>query len=285
MKINKQNYRNFLLDYLDNELSEEESMLFQDFMEKHNEIKREFLSLQKIKLPVSEEVIFPNKNTLYRSKRSNSGHKWWLWTAAAVFAGLLFFTQYNWHIFTQDNTEVSLAKNTQPHPSLKGNHKDKAQKESISSSNHAPRVATTAPHTNSPVKEEKKQASTVKHPLAINRKEGGTSAKVRAQKGTIKPIKTVISYKSVEKKSFYPELTSASLAVNEHIISKDSPKTSSKKRTSQLVKKNKWEINITKEEDTTLTDRIYALQDKITHPIKTLNIKQVKIGNISLQFN
>ncbi len=283
MTINKQNYSDFLLDYLDNELSEEEHIQFLAFMEEHDDIKEEFLLLQKTKLSADEEIVFPSKNSLYRSESKPFRNKWWLWAAAAVAAGLFFFTQYHRHSLINHNHKTKFTQTTPPRPFSEKPHKEKRPNGATKNLTSAPRVADNHTASQPIVKGKGKQAATTSASTRKHKKGIAISAPSYLKK-KITPIESPLTDTKPAKQSFYPKLKKPrSLAANENRPSKK-PKNRSIYHPS-LSKGNKWKIKIAQEGDTTITDKIYALQEKITHPIKALNIKQVKIGKFSLQFN
>jgi hypothetical protein len=68
MDINKQNYEEFFLLYIDNELSEQEKIQVNLFVLQHPELQAELESLQAVTLPASnKEVLMPNKQYLYKN--------------------------------------------------------------------------------------------------------------------------------------------------------------------------------------------------------------------------
>ena len=69
MNINKTNYENYFLLYIDKELSVSEEAAVESFVHKNTQYANELASLQKAKLsPVTstDKVIYPNKTLLYR---------------------------------------------------------------------------------------------------------------------------------------------------------------------------------------------------------------------------
>lgn len=64
MEINKDNYEIFFLDYHEGNLSAEMQAEVVLFLQQHPEFKAEFESFEMINLPVAENVLFPDKNSL-----------------------------------------------------------------------------------------------------------------------------------------------------------------------------------------------------------------------------
>ncbi|TAN18063.1 MAG: hypothetical protein EPN37_05825 [Chitinophagaceae bacterium] len=103
MKINMNNYEEFMLSFVDNELSEEDTGKLMQFLEQHQDLQRELRVLQATKLPSDEKIIFPDKDLLYR-KEAVSPKKafftlrspWVPAAAAACLALLLLFSLHPW---------------------------------------------------------------------------------------------------------------------------------------------------------------------------------------------
>jgi hypothetical protein len=77
------NYQEWLTIYIDNELSFQQRTEVEDFVAAHPQIKKELEILQRIKLQ-PEEIIFTNKELLYRREEKVRIMSWWRITAAAV---------------------------------------------------------------------------------------------------------------------------------------------------------------------------------------------------------
>ncbi len=65
MKINRNNYENHVIDYLEGNLSEEVNKAFELFLDQHQDIKNEIIDLLDISLP-SDFTVFENKEKLKR---------------------------------------------------------------------------------------------------------------------------------------------------------------------------------------------------------------------------
>lgn len=103
MKINMNNYEEFMLSFVDNELSEEDTEELMQFLEQHHDLQHELRVLQATKLPSDEKIIFPDKGLLYR-KETVSPKKvfftprrpWITAAAAACLALLLLLSLHPW---------------------------------------------------------------------------------------------------------------------------------------------------------------------------------------------
>lgn len=89
MKINKENYEMFLMQYADNELDDNELKELMSFIEIHPDVKDEFLTFKNIKINVDENEKFENKQLLYKKTTALNYLKYALPFAASLY--LLFF--------------------------------------------------------------------------------------------------------------------------------------------------------------------------------------------------
>jgi len=67
MNINLHNYETFFLLYVDNELSASERKAVEEFVDKHEEVREEFLQIKDSVLPI-EDISFPVKKELYKAQ-------------------------------------------------------------------------------------------------------------------------------------------------------------------------------------------------------------------------
>ena len=68
MSINMNNYEEWMVAFIDGELSVEEISEFNLFLEKNPALKGELEDYKSLQLEANEEVIFENKNTLYKKE-------------------------------------------------------------------------------------------------------------------------------------------------------------------------------------------------------------------------
>lgn len=81
--ISLANYEEWLTMYIDNELSSQQRTEIEDFVAAHPQIKKEFEILQWTRLQ-PEEIIFTDKESLYRREEKIRAMPWWRIAAAAV---------------------------------------------------------------------------------------------------------------------------------------------------------------------------------------------------------
>jgi hypothetical protein len=83
--INMNNYEEWLLSYIDNELTAQETKDVEEFVAKHPAVKKELELFQKTKSQ-PEAIVFPEKESLYRREEKVRvvAMRWWRIAAAAV---------------------------------------------------------------------------------------------------------------------------------------------------------------------------------------------------------
>jgi len=94
--INLDNYSEWLLLYTDNELSASQKLAVVNFVSQHPVVKKELDILLQTKLQAEENIVFPNKELLYRTATIDDKErkpiiaiKWWrVAVAAALFLAL-----------------------------------------------------------------------------------------------------------------------------------------------------------------------------------------------------
>lgn len=94
--INLNNYEQWLIMYVDDELSEEEKITVEKFAETHPHVREELAIFLQTKLQ-PEELVFPNKETLYKREKTVRviSMQWWRVAVAAVLiisAGVTFYS-------------------------------------------------------------------------------------------------------------------------------------------------------------------------------------------------
>lgn len=87
--INENNYKEIFILYHDHELSAEQKIETEDFLEHFPQFKTEFKLFEKAKLTPDSSIIFPDKKQLYRKEKTGKVIPliFWRAIAAAVFIG------------------------------------------------------------------------------------------------------------------------------------------------------------------------------------------------------
>ncbi len=114
--INMSNYEEYLISYIDDELNTAERKAFETFAASHPQVKEELSVYMQTKLHPEEEIVFANKEVLYRKEEKVRviSMQWWkIAVAAAVIlvAGVGTFTV----LTKKDNsTTIDVATNNDP---------------------------------------------------------------------------------------------------------------------------------------------------------------------------
>lgn len=292
MKINKHNYESFLLDYIDDELTKAEADLLLKYLRQHPELQEELQVLQKTKLK-TEEICFPDKTILYRSeskKKKGAVIPWArLGVAAAVAACLLaiIIFSFNREKRADPGPNVAVLKKGRPavlpaKPEERVPYEDpkKAPVDSVKSQQTLP--ASTIPHI----------ASRISLP--------GSNSSPPVSVAKLQEKNKKKSYSAIDKIPVHPLHPEETLAINaklgkiqsrEAVLSpqatiNDKSIAASGELTPKNITSPLQQIRDNKESfDSTVTDKVFALHEKMRHPLKALNIKKVRIGNFSLVFN
>jgi hypothetical protein len=126
ISINTDNFEEWLLSYTDNELSAEQKIAVEQFLAAHSVIKTELEFLQKTKLRPDEEIVFSNKEILYRKEEKVRvvAIRWWRIAVAAAL--LLAVSTTTLILFNNKNNHAGIAsdkveekKSIQDNPAVK----------------------------------------------------------------------------------------------------------------------------------------------------------------------
>ncbi len=90
MSINKINYEQFAMDYLEGNLNGQQLRDMEQFLERHPDIKKELEEMELFYLEADEDIVFDQKESLIKETEPEaiivSGYrKWWLMSSIAVF--------------------------------------------------------------------------------------------------------------------------------------------------------------------------------------------------------
>lgn len=118
--VNGENYEEFFVLYGDDELTNEEKDLVEQFVYKHPQYQAEFELIQQVKLVPDKALGFPDKTYLHRSEKDDSkivAIPWWRISAAAI--ALLLIGSFAWYISVQNNGIEIASREKETEPSLK----------------------------------------------------------------------------------------------------------------------------------------------------------------------
>jgi hypothetical protein len=131
--INMNNYEEWLVLYVDSELSKEEGMAVEKFAAEHPSVQSELHLFQQTKLHL-HEISFPDKNLLYRNKEKANiiTLTWWRIAAAAMLviaAGITLYSIFNKRndIAVKDRIAVKEQKQTPAESVLPGHESPKQE--------------------------------------------------------------------------------------------------------------------------------------------------------------
>lgn len=93
MSINKNNYEEWIVAFLDNELSADQVLAFEKFMDENPALKSELAAYQNVKFAPTDHIVFENREALYQKNEALVLLKkiWPLAAALVLFLGLLPF--------------------------------------------------------------------------------------------------------------------------------------------------------------------------------------------------
>ncbi|WP_207511544.1 hypothetical protein [Longitalea luteola] len=126
--VNEANCEEFFVLYGDDELTNEEKDLVEQFVYKHPQYQAEFELIQQVKLVPDKTLSFPDKTYLYRSEEEDSkvvAIPWWRISAAAI--AFLIIGSLAWYISIKNNGVEIAGREKETKPSghvttpLKGN--------------------------------------------------------------------------------------------------------------------------------------------------------------------
>ena len=107
LPVNRNNYEEWFVLYTDNELSDEQKLAVEKFAAANPSVQKELELFQKTKLQPEEDIVFLNKESLYRREEKVRvvSIKWWRMAAAAVL--LIGFSAVGYIMFNQKPTNNS----------------------------------------------------------------------------------------------------------------------------------------------------------------------------------
>lgn len=96
--VTLQNYEEYIMLYVDEELDVASVKALMDFLDEHPELKKELELYQKTKLPVEDELFFAGKEQLFKKPvRTISVNRWMLYGIAAGLLLLIGLATIKWN--------------------------------------------------------------------------------------------------------------------------------------------------------------------------------------------
>jgi hypothetical protein len=156
MQINRQTYEEFFLLYTDGELNLDEKKAVEDFIIENPDLKEELILMQEVTFAPDEEIIFENKESLYREEeRKVIPLPWFKLAAAAIL--LIALGISGWLYLGEKNTvKTNTVASSEKTPEQK--HPLKIVEPSITTSNDVA-ASPAEPVTKKPVTESIRQKS------------------------------------------------------------------------------------------------------------------------------
>lgn len=115
--MNLENYEKYALDYLEGQLTSEQKMVFELFLQDHPQIKAELEELAEIRLVANPAVKYPDKSKLYRNGniRPFPLFRWGVAASVLLLIGFgLFYRKWEQVEFSSDRAEWTAATEEKP---------------------------------------------------------------------------------------------------------------------------------------------------------------------------
>ena len=106
--INEDNYKEYFLLYVDEELNVGEKKAVEEFVSSNNDKQNELLLFQQVKLQAEEDIVFRNKDTLYRTEKQPIRIIPMRWISVAAAAAVILTGIAVW---TTSNEEETIHEN------------------------------------------------------------------------------------------------------------------------------------------------------------------------------
>jgi hypothetical protein len=104
--INHQNYQEYLLSYIDNELSNEQKNSVEALIKYNPGKKAELDTLQRVKLDAAEKIVFENKAVLYRTEKGSARILPFYWMRVAAAASVILIASVIWWTTTNNTDDL-----------------------------------------------------------------------------------------------------------------------------------------------------------------------------------
>jgi len=151
LSIDQSNYEEYFVLYGDDELTNEQKDLVEQFVYRNSQYQADFELIQQVKLQPDRHTVFPDKTHLYRSEQKDEKVfvlRWWKIAAAAIV--FIFLSGLSWYFISKDNTTPVIVKKT-PSQTIKipvPGHQQKPQENIVQTSPIVPSGIT--PEINNP---------------------------------------------------------------------------------------------------------------------------------------
>ncbi len=117
MIINKFNYENYAIDYLDGQLDPEEQRAMDTFLQAHPAIKQELAALATFEMPLFADISYPDKSELKKQEKLWINSYWIKAACLLVLLGLtLFLFKDEFSSPTNVQKEIAIAQDVKSVP-------------------------------------------------------------------------------------------------------------------------------------------------------------------------
>jgi hypothetical protein len=130
MNINKNNYEEYFINYIENELSDAERKAVELFVAENIDLKNELELFESTKLEADEKIIFTNKNELFKKEETKIIAWKWNLNTWAIAAMLVLAVGTGWWMFQHSEHSNQLSvKSEMPKVDSLANSKSEIQNE------------------------------------------------------------------------------------------------------------------------------------------------------------
>jgi hypothetical protein len=109
MNINRNNYEEYFINYMENELTAAERKAVEAFVEANPDLKNELELFESAKLIADEKIIFTNKNELFKKEETKIIAWKWNFNAWAIAAMLVLAVGTGWWMFQHSENSNQLS--------------------------------------------------------------------------------------------------------------------------------------------------------------------------------
>ncbi|MEI9908502.1 MAG: hypothetical protein WDO71_01835 [Bacteroidota bacterium] len=261
--ISMNNYEEWLLSYTDNELTAEERKDVEGFVAEYPSVKKEFDLLQQTKLQ-PEEIVFPDKESLYRKEEKVRvvAMRWWRIAAAAVLLIGISTTAIVLINNKSGGGKVDLAKEGEPVIKIPTGKDDVKQPGNTTPENQEIIAGNESPKTESPIQPKTGNAVAAKKDKKVAKEKNVLPFEVKTQEA-------VIAKNDIEKKPDNnlprPE-NNPNIITGEELTNTIAQANPSKNPSLTNSKANQGDNNVTTKPDDTYNKQEKALGDQQENP-------------------
>jgi hypothetical protein len=198
--VNELNYEEYFVLYADDELTIEEKQFVEEFVYKNPRYQHEFELILEAKLVADKTVVYPDKQSLYRTEKDRRVVylRWQKIAAAAVVAGLMLVSA--WYFLANDNNQ-----NAPIVAQTNNRNNNKNNEQTAPASNHNKTVAPSNTGEKAPADNKVKNEAPAE---AVNEKHNLNKTEKKSEKPrNISPVENVTPEKTEMAMTEEPQIT------------------------------------------------------------------------------